>query len=124
MNTFPRLLGGIQNTTTLLTLDIDPTAYNIAVGGGSLDPDLFEDTSYLPNPIIMYLDASGFWKWSVVLQGAYLNYVQNVKFKGDGTELIASFDSSGTSPFYLVVLSAANGSIISTYSLAGITSSF
>ena len=95
--------------TSFDSIDVD-SSYNIAVGGKSSDPGFLDATSS-PNPIAVYINNGGLFRWAKYFSNS-LNSISIIKHSPDFSKLVGVFD---TVPLSLVLLNALDGLIINSY---------
>ena len=59
---FPRVIGGPNDETSLDAIDVDSSS-NIVAGGYSKDP-LVLDATLSPNPIAVFVNYGGLYRWA------------------------------------------------------------
>eukprot|EP00347_Sterkiella_histriomuscorum_P018714 403344455 len=107
---FPIVMGGTLADTSFRTLDIDSN-FNIALGGLSYDSGVLISGSSVLTPVISVIGPGGDYKWAKSLN-LPSHYIQQARFNIAQDKL---FLMSGNTPLTIFILSASDGSLISTH---------
>ncbi|CDW80757.1 UNKNOWN [Stylonychia lemnae] len=104
---FPMFLGGTDDVTKILGMDINDLTQEIVISGVNHDSKVALGSGSSGYPFIAYLEQGNVYRWAKVVLRQYDQYIQ-VRFGYEKEQVLAMSDKE---PHTIIILNVNDGSL-------------